>query len=112
MKDANSWGEPDLPMALNLARPAFISSDWSPALMARLSVSTTAAGVPAGTPPEIVDKLAGAMANILAQPDMPEKLAVFGMFPFPLIKDKFAERIRADHAYYGKLIAQTGIRLD
>src|SRR5262249_45086668 len=48
MNAVNSCGEPGLAMALKRARFSFISVDWRPALMARLSVSTILGGVPAG----------------------------------------------------------------
>jgi len=67
---------------------------------------------PAGTPQPIVDKLAEALAAILADPDTAERLAASGMFPLPILKDQFAARIRVDYATYGALIARTGIKLD
>jgi tripartite-type tricarboxylate transporter receptor subunit TctC len=67
---------------------------------------------PAGTPPEIIDKLADRLVKILAEPDTAQRFETFGMVPHPLTKEAFAERIRADYDYYGRLIARTGIKLD
>jgi tripartite-type tricarboxylate transporter receptor subunit TctC len=67
---------------------------------------------PAGTPPAIVDKLADRLVKILAEPDTMQRFDSFGLIASPLVKEKLAERIRADHDYYGKLIQRTGIKLE
>ena len=67
---------------------------------------------PAGTPKDIVDKLADRMTRILAEKDVAQKMDLVGMYPAPLVKEQFAEKIRADHERYGKLIARAGIKLE
>src|SRR5258705_8941513 len=48
MKAAKSCGEPILAWALNFAKLALISGEPRPALIAALTLATTAVGVPAG----------------------------------------------------------------
>ena len=67
---------------------------------------------PAGTPQPIVDKLAAALVKIMAEPDTAERLSKFAMSPSPLIGAPFAEHIKADYDFYGKLIAKANIKLD
>ncbi len=67
---------------------------------------------PAGTPPEIIDKLATAMTKILAEKEVAQRFDAVGMYPAPLTKEKFAAKIRADYESNGKLIARAGIKLE
>jgi len=67
---------------------------------------------PAGTPKDIIDKLADRMTKILAEKEVAQKMDLVGMYPAPLVKEQFAEKIRADHARYGALIKRAGIKLE
>jgi tripartite-type tricarboxylate transporter receptor subunit TctC len=67
---------------------------------------------PAATPKDIIDKLADQMAKILAEKDVAQKMDLVGMYPAPLVKEQFAEKIRADHARYGALIKRANIKLE
>jgi tripartite-type tricarboxylate transporter receptor subunit TctC len=68
---------------------------------------------PLGTPPEIVERLREETAAVLAQPDFAEKLAVAGSGePYVTTPAEFAERIRSDHARYGKLMKDAGLAVD
>lgn len=66
----------------------------------------------AGTPEGIVTKLHRAVAEILALPDVRASLIDTGATPVGNRPEEFAAFIRAEHARYGKLIAETGIKLD
>ena len=68
---------------------------------------------PLGTPPEIVERLREATAAVLAQPDFAEKLAAAGSGePYVTTPAEFAERIRSDHARYGKLMKDAGLAVN
>ena len=66
---------------------------------------------PAGTPREIVDRLSGLIAKILAAPDMRELWNTQGMEIHPSSPEQFAARLRFDYERYGKLIKNAGIKL-
>lgn len=65
---------------------------------------------PAGTPAAIVERLSADMKKILAMREVRDKLASFGVTPFPGDTPKaFAELIRSDAAKWNKVIATAGI---
>jgi tripartite-type tricarboxylate transporter receptor subunit TctC len=68
---------------------------------------------PVGTPAPIVARLRAEVNAILAQPDFAERLAAAGSGgPYVTTPADFAARIRSDHARYGKLIKDIGIKLN
>ena len=67
---------------------------------------------PAGTPKEIIDKLATELARILAMPDIKERLAGLGMEPFISTPDQFAALIKADIAKFARIIKTANIKLE
>ena len=69
--------------------------------------------VPAGTPQPIMEKLRGAIAEILAEPEFRKRLVDSGSGePYVSTPDEFAARIRGDHEKYGKLIRSIGVKID
>jgi tripartite-type tricarboxylate transporter receptor subunit TctC len=68
---------------------------------------------PVGTPDAIVSRLRSEANAILAQADFAEKLATAGSGdPYITTPADFAARIRSDHARYGKLIKDAGVKVD
>jgi tripartite-type tricarboxylate transporter receptor subunit TctC len=68
---------------------------------------------PVGTPDAIVSRLRSEANAILAQADFAEKLATAGSGdPYVTTPADFAARIRSDHARYGKLIKDAGVKVD
>ena len=68
--------------------------------------------VPSATPKPIVDQLYSKLARVLHSQEAVDWFASFGAKPGGDPPDKFAAMIRADHAKWGKLIRETGLRLD
>jgi tripartite-type tricarboxylate transporter receptor subunit TctC len=66
---------------------------------------------PAATPREIVTRLSGAIAKILATPDMRELWLTQGMEIQPSNPDTFAQRLRFDYERYEKLIRSAGVKV-
>lgn len=66
---------------------------------------------PAGTPREIVERLNGAIAKILATPEIRELWTSQAMEIFPSSPEQFAARLRSDYERYGKLIKSSGIKI-
>jgi tripartite-type tricarboxylate transporter receptor subunit TctC len=68
--------------------------------------------VPAGTPREIVTRLQAAVARVLALPDVRASYVDAGFVPIGDTPEAFAAYIRAEHARWGKLIAEAGVRAE
>jgi tripartite-type tricarboxylate transporter receptor subunit TctC len=68
---------------------------------------------PVGTPDAIITRLRSEANAILAQGDFAEKLGTAGSGdPYITTPADFAARIRGDHARYGKLIKDAGVKVD
>jgi len=65
---------------------------------------------PAGTPPDIVNKVQQETLRILALPDVKEKLANIGLIPAGNTPAEFAAFIRVESERWAKVIMQAGIR--
>ena len=70
----------------------------------------TALAAPAGTPKEIVAQLHRATAEILAQPDIKQKLEALGVEPVANSPDECAEFFRAEMAKWSKVIKAAGLQ--
>lgn len=66
---------------------------------------------PAGTPREIVGKLQGDIARLLATPEMRDRFLGWGYEPVAGTPEDFAARLRADIARYAKVIKEARIPL-
>jgi tripartite-type tricarboxylate transporter receptor subunit TctC len=67
---------------------------------------------PAGTPADIVAKLNTEIVRILGLPDVKEKFVAAGLDPMTNTPSEFAAYIRKESERWGKVIKETGIRLD
>ena len=67
---------------------------------------------PAGTPKEIVDKLAIEIARILIMPDVTEKLASQGMNPFISTPEQLAALMKAELARFTSVIKTANIKME
>jgi len=67
---------------------------------------------PAGTPPEIVERLKKEAAAVRVLPEIEQKLAAAGAGePWVTTDAEFAARIRADNEKFGKVIAEIGAKV-
>jgi tripartite-type tricarboxylate transporter receptor subunit TctC len=89
---------PDVPTVAESALPGFASEDWQGIL------------APAKTPPEVITKLNGEIARILALPEVKTKLTAAGFDPKPSTPQWFAEFIQAETLKWAKLLKQSGIK--
>ena len=68
---------------------------------------------PAGTPKDVVTKLAGELQRIQASADFKEQLAKFGMEPFPpQSPEQFAAMIAREQPRWAKAIKDSGAKVD
>lgn len=80
--------------------PGYENSTWS------------GIGVPAGTPPPIVERLNREIVAVLQLPDVQERFAAEGSVPVGGTPARFRDYLRAEIAKYGKLIRAAGIKAE
>lgn len=93
---------PDLPTIDEAAKaaglPGFILSSWQ------------GAWFPKDTSPEIVEKMASAIATVGARPDVQRRLKLGSMVAWTTSPAEMEAQMRKDFETYGKLIASVGIK--
>ena len=68
--------------------------------------------VAAGTPPEVVNKLSQELAQVMAMPEVKERLTAMGYEPRSEIREEFGAVIAHDYKRFGQVIRDAGIKLD
>lgn len=68
--------------------------------------------VPAGTPAEIVKLLHQRIVQILAMPDVKERLGALGFEPVGDTPEEFAAKLEADYARWKSVVRQANIKID
>jgi tripartite-type tricarboxylate transporter receptor subunit TctC len=91
---------PDVPTFAEAGSPAILGDSWVGVL------------VPTGTPNEIVALLHREIVQIIAQPDMKERLATQGYEPVASTPEQFAELIRSEIETWGKIIQAANIKVN
>jgi tripartite-type tricarboxylate transporter receptor subunit TctC len=91
----------DLPTIAEAGVPGFEVDNWYGVL------------APSGTPRPIVMKLHREINVILGMPDVKERLAGLGIFPFTTpTPEAFGDYIRSEIAKYGKVVRDAGIKVE
>jgi tripartite-type tricarboxylate transporter receptor subunit TctC len=65
---------------------------------------------PAGLPPEAVERLAAALRQVLAAPEVAKAMAPVGLRPNFEAGEVFAERLRRDRELFGAAVRRTGAK--
>jgi len=91
---------PDLPTIAEQGFPAFAAVSWY-ALMA-----------PAGTPADIVEKIAAEAGRALRAPDVRERLLGLGTNPVGDTPAGLMAMLKREHAYWGEFIRKAGIKAE
>jgi tripartite-type tricarboxylate transporter receptor subunit TctC len=91
---------PDIPTIAESGVPGYEVDSWFGIL------------APAGTPPEIVNKLNAEIVRILKLPDVNERLAEQGAQPVGDTPQQFAEHIRRETAKWAKVVKASGAKAD
>jgi len=91
---------PELPTIGELGYPDLEFSGW---------VGVVA---PAGTPPEVIERLGKALADIVAEPDTKERLGQWGMEPARLGPPEFGRLINSELQQYGRLVREGHITVE
>ena len=91
----------ELPTVAEAGVPGFAVDNWYGVL------------APRGTPRPIVARLHGKVNEILDMPDVKERLAGLGIFPFTTpTPEAFGDYIRSEIEKYRKVVRESGIRVD
>jgi tripartite-type tricarboxylate transporter receptor subunit TctC len=88
---------PDVPTMMEAGFPDFEMTIWTGLLL------------PAGTPEPIVTRLAVEVRRIMALPEVRRQIEVQGSVPVSNTPEEFAALIKAESAYWAKIIKDTGI---
>ena len=91
---------PDIPTMIEAGIAGFTFSGWS-GLFA-----------PAGTPREVLLRVAEETGKVLRAQGLREKLSLQGAEPVGSTPDEFAAFFRADHARWGALVKQNGLKAE
>ena len=91
---------PEVPTVAEQNLPGFEAVSWYSIM------------VPAGTPREIIERINGEIARMLAQPDTREKLAGIGATAIGGTPAQLADVIREESARYADLFKRAGIRAE
>ena len=95
-----SGAMPDVPTVAEQNLPGFEAVSWYSIL------------APAGTPRDIIDRINGEIARMLAQPETREKLAGIGATPIGGTPEQLAAVIQEESALYADLFKKAGIRAE
>ena len=91
----------ELPTVAEAGVPGFTVDNWYGVL------------APRGTPRPVVAKLHGQINAILDMPDVKERLAGLGIFPFTTpTPEAFRDYIKSEIAKYGKVVKESGMKVD
>jgi tripartite-type tricarboxylate transporter receptor subunit TctC len=97
---ARSSALPEVPSTAELGYPAINSDNWY-GLVA-----------PAGTPPEILDKLRRATLSVLSSAELRKQFDSQNAVPSPTTPQEFAAFVQAEQAKWGPVVRATGAKLD
>lgn len=91
---------PDIPTIAESGIPGFETGSWQGIV------------APAGTPPDIVNKLHDTVMKILATPEMKDRLDKAGAETRPQSPAQFGEFIRSEKARWAKVVKESGAKFD
>jgi tripartite-type tricarboxylate transporter receptor subunit TctC len=91
---------PDVPTVAESGYPGFEVTSWHSIL------------APAGTPPEIVERLNRELVRIIAMPDVRERLTAIGMEPSPSSPAQLEAEIGTEVARWGPVVKRAAIHLE
>jgi tripartite-type tricarboxylate transporter receptor subunit TctC len=91
---------PDIPTLDESGLPGFEATTW------------LGLGTRAGTPREIISRLADRSSRALAEPAVARRMASLGIEARPLMAEEFAGFLRADSAKWADIIRRSGAKLE
>ena len=89
---------PEVPTVTETGVANFVYESWN------------GVAVPAGTPPEIVQRLNAEIVKLVALPEVRDRLIALGYDPATNTSAEFAAQIQSDYERFGKLVKDIGLR--
>ena len=91
---------PDVPTIAESGLPGFNIENWQGIF------------VPAGTPTEIVGRLARDIATVAAEKEFADRLTALGAAPATMSPAEFALFVKAENVKYGRLVKESGAKVE
>jgi tripartite-type tricarboxylate transporter receptor subunit TctC len=91
---------PELPTVIESGIPDFVTSFWTGVL------------APAGTPPDVVNRLNAVLTQGLKSPSVVAALSNVGSVPTPRTPQEFAAFVESEAVKWGALVTQAGIKVE
>lgn len=91
---------PEVPTIAEAALPGFECVSWNGLL------------APAGTPPEIVERLSRAVQELTREPDIRQRFSDLGSTAVGDTQEQFGAFIRSQLEFWGKFVKDSGIKID
>ena len=91
---------PDVPTVIETGVANFVYESWN------------GVAAPAGTPPEIVQRLNAEIVKVVALPEVRDRLIALGYDPASNSPAEFAAMVASDYQRFGKLVKEIGLRAD
>ena len=91
---------PDVPTFIEQGYKEFVMGNW------------TGIVAPAGTPKNVIDKLAKEITRIIRTPEMSKRLEEMGVDPMGGTPAEFGTLIRAETARFGKAVKESGAKAE
>lgn len=91
---------PDTPTIAELGYPGFEASAW------------VGAALPAGSPPELRERLSAEIVRIARSPDFNERMTALGMVTRPMGSADFAAYLKSEYERWGKIVRDSGARVE
>lgn len=67
---------------------------------------------PAGTPPEVTRRIAAAVAKVISDPVIRDRLNGFGAAPATMSPEEFGKLLATDYEWWGRTVRENNIRLE
>src|SRR5664280_202408 len=91
---------PDVPTVSEAGRPGFNIENWQGIF------------VPAGTPPDIINRLARDIATVAGEKEFSDRLTAQGAAPATMSPAEFTAFVRAETIKYGRLVKESGAKVE
>ena len=91
---------PEVPTVIETGVANFVYESWN------------GVAAPAGTPPEIVQRLNAEIVKALRSPELAERLKVQFLDAWPTTPEEFQKVIESDYAKWGKIVRASGAKVD
>jgi tripartite-type tricarboxylate transporter receptor subunit TctC len=76
------------------------------------SATYTTIAIPSATPKDVVEKLRGAVAKVIAKPNVREVFEKLGAEVVRTTPEEYAKRVQADYLKWVKIRKETGIKVE